>query len=42
MLSASNLKAEAEQAGVDAFLRKPEGVGELVATIARLLAANKK
>jgi len=42
MLSASDVKAEAERAGVDAFLRKPEGVGELVATITRLLAAGKK
>lgn len=37
MLSASDVEAEARRAGVDAFLTKPDGVRELVATIRRLL-----
>ncbi|HEX8178500.1 MAG TPA: tetratricopeptide repeat protein [Pyrinomonadaceae bacterium] len=42
MLSASNVRTEAERAGVDVFLRKPEGVGELVGAIEHLLAAAGK
>ena len=37
MLSATDCGAEAYRAGVSVFLRKPEGVGELVSTVARLL-----
>ena len=37
MFSAVDCRAEAEQAGVDVFLQKPEGVKELVSTVRRLL-----
>ena len=37
MFSATDCGAEAYRAGVSVFLRKPEGVGELVSTVARLL-----
>ena len=37
MLTASDCEREALKAGVSVFLRKPEGVGELVPTIKRLL-----
>jgi CheY-like chemotaxis protein/tetratricopeptide (TPR) repeat protein len=37
MLSASDHKAEARLVGVDAFLKKPDGVSSLVETIRRLL-----
>jgi two-component system, chemotaxis family, chemotaxis protein CheY len=37
MLSASDVRAEAERAGVDVFLRKPEEIGKLVETVERLL-----
>lgn len=37
MLSASDCRADALRAGVDVFLRKPEGISELVPTVARLL-----
>ena len=37
MLSATDCRADALRAGMDVFLRKPEDVGELVATVARLL-----
>ena len=37
MLTASDCEGEAMRAGVSAFLRKPEGVGELVPTVRRLL-----
>lgn len=37
MLTASDCERAARRAGVDAFLRKPEGVGELVPSIRRLL-----
>ena len=37
MLSAADVRAEAEGAGVDAFLRKPNDISKLVETIARLL-----
>ena len=37
MFSATDCRAEAEQAGVDVFLKKPEGVSELVGTVRRLL-----
>jgi len=40
MLSASKVEREAQGAGVDAFLMKPEGVNILVETIARLLNRN--
>jgi len=42
MLSATNCEREAREAGVDAFLRKPEDVLKLAETIARLLAARAK
>lgn len=42
MLSASDVAAEAEQAGVDVFLRKPEEVGGLVEIITHLLAKPDK
>jgi CheY-like chemotaxis protein len=38
MFSASDHAAEARRAGVDAFLRKPEGMESLVETISGLLA----
>ena len=37
MFSAVDCAAEADQAGVDVFLRKPDGVNELVGTVRRLL-----
>ena len=37
MFSAVDYRAEAEQAGVDVFLQKPDGVNELVGTVRRLL-----
>ena len=37
MLTAADCEREARRVGVDAFLRKPEGVGELVPTVRRLL-----
>lgn len=40
MLSASNVKREAQRAGVDAFLLKPEGASVLVETINHLLNRN--
>ncbi len=39
MLSASDVEPDAWRAGVDAFLRKPDDIGELVNTIKRLLKA---
>jgi CheY-like chemotaxis protein len=42
MFSASNVEAEAWRAGADAFLRKPEDVGKLAATITRLLTKSTK
>ena len=39
MLSAGDVKLEAERTGVDAFLRKPDDIIRLVETIARLLSA---
>jgi CheY-like chemotaxis protein len=40
IMSASEAGAEARRAGADAFLlRKPEGIREIVETVARLLAA---
>ena len=38
MLSASEVEAEARDAGIDVFLRKPQDVGELAETIKRLLS----
>ncbi len=40
MLSAGDIKVEAERAGVDAFLRKPDEVTRLVEVVTRLLDAN--
>ncbi|PYS29015.1 MAG: hypothetical protein DMF75_17920 [Acidobacteria bacterium] len=37
MLSASDCEREAWRAGVDAFLKKPEQIDELPATVARFL-----
>ena len=37
MLTATDCREEARKAGVDAFLRKPGGMGELVWAVARLL-----
>ena len=37
MFSASDCEANARRAGVDAFLRKPQDIGRLVETVARLL-----
>jgi CheY-like chemotaxis protein len=42
MFSASNAESEAWRAGADAFLRKPEDVGSLAATITRLLTKSGK
>jgi CheY-like chemotaxis protein len=42
IFSASNVEAEAWRAGADAFLRKPEDVGRLAATITRLLTKKTK
>jgi CheY-like chemotaxis protein len=42
MFSASNAESEAWRAGADAFLRKPEDIGNLAATITRLLTKNTK
>lgn len=39
MLTASEVEPEARTAGVDVFLRKPEGVVSITETAARLLAA---
>lgn len=41
MLSGSDVEAEAWRAGVDAFLRKPEDVDRLTATVTRLLPERK-
>ncbi|HEV7904692.1 MAG TPA: response regulator [Pyrinomonadaceae bacterium] len=38
MFSASDCEANARRAGVDAFLRKPQDISRLVATVGRLLA----
>jgi DNA-binding response OmpR family regulator len=38
MFSASDVEREAWGAGADAFLRKPEDVGKLAATVMRLLS----
>ncbi|HZH29485.1 MAG TPA: response regulator [Pyrinomonadaceae bacterium] len=40
MLSADNVEQDALRAGVDAFLRKPQDVGQLSATALRLLTKN--
>jgi hypothetical protein len=37
MLTAEDVEAQARQAGVDAFLRKPDDILTLVGTTARLL-----
>lgn len=42
MLSGDNCEPEAWRAGVDAFLRKPEGVKQLSSTIKRLMAQRKQ
>jgi DNA-binding response OmpR family regulator len=41
MLTAADCEREARRAGVSAFLRKPEGVKELVPTIKRLLNSGR-
>lgn len=40
MLSASDIEREALRAGVNAFLRKPQDMGQLSATVMRLLTKN--
>ena len=42
MLSATNCEREAREAGVDAFLRKPEDVLKLAESINRLLATRSE
>lgn len=42
MLSADDCESEAWRAGVDAFLRKPEGINQLSLTIKRLLDQRKQ
>jgi len=42
MLSGSDCESEAWHAGADAFLRKPEQIGELLSTISRVLKEPKK
>jgi CheY-like chemotaxis protein len=42
MFSASDYETEAQRAGVDVFLRKPEGMGALVETISELLARDNQ
>ena len=37
MISASECGQAARRAGADAFIRKPEGIGQIVETVARLL-----
>ena len=41
MLSASDVEKEAWQAGVDAFLRKPEDIDQLITMVTRLLKRGK-
>jgi CheY-like chemotaxis protein len=40
MLSASDVERDALHAGVNAFLRKPQDIGRLAATVTRLLVKN--
>jgi CheY-like chemotaxis protein len=40
MLSASNIERDALHVGVNAFLRKPQDIGRLSATVMRLLTKN--
>jgi CheY-like chemotaxis protein len=40
MLSASDVEQDALRAGINAFLRKPQDVGQLTATVKRLLTKN--
>ncbi|MDT7543462.1 MAG: two-component system, chemotaxis family, chemotaxis protein CheY [Acidobacteriota bacterium] len=42
MLSATDYRADARRAGIDAFLHKPEGVSLVVETTARLLADGRR
>ena len=42
MLSGDDCESEASRTGVDAFLRKPEGIDQLHSTIARVLEERKK
>jgi len=42
MLSGDDIETDAWRAGVKAFLRKPEGIDQIVSTIERLLAAPKE
>ncbi|HEX8128278.1 MAG TPA: response regulator [Pyrinomonadaceae bacterium] len=37
MISATECGSAARRAGADAFIRKPEGIGKIVETVARLL-----
>jgi DNA-binding response OmpR family regulator len=39
MLSATECGRATRRAGADAFIRKPEGVGQIIETVARLLTA---
>lgn len=41
MLAAGDAEAKAWQAGVNAFLRKPEGVDKLLGMVTRLLPAGR-
>jgi hypothetical protein len=38
MLSASEVVRDAHLAGADAFLRKPQDIGKIIETVARLLS----
>jgi CheY-like chemotaxis protein len=42
MLTASEVEREARRAGVNSFLRKPQDVGAIAETVARLLARQQK
>lgn len=42
MLSGDDIEKEAWRAGIDAFLRKPEGINKLSATIARVLEERRE
>jgi hypothetical protein len=41
MFSASDIEAEAQEAALDVFLRKPQDITELAATVGRLLPEDK-
>jgi DNA-binding response OmpR family regulator len=42
MFFASDVETEAWRAGADAFLRKPEDIGTLAATVTRLLTKSNE